>query len=409
MKILFRIVAILLSIGVFAAAFFAPIFSGQVVVVGMSLAEEFSLYDLITLAFPSGDGSAFNPSEFLETLKKTYWKIRCSKLATFCKRHILKRKRNYVTTHHEVNQNCDRLVNFKNFRSEYLSLSSDVSVSEFEHLNYSHIIVGSDVVWKPMRLLSSCVMPAYFLKEGQTYKKIAYAASIGISNDKQLKRLSSEYFHAIKDFDFISIRESSTTAYMQSILTAKKIFNCIDPVFLCSKEEYENLIPNYQYEQPFIYVYVLGKNKDALNYAEELAKTHHLQVYYHINSDSINGINTYGDGPIQFLSRIRNAHYIITDSFHGTAFSIIFKKQFFAFTRGILSVRLLDFLNSIGLSNRLLSTAPNVDDIEEPICYDKVWDCLNDWIANSYQFLQTAINSHEVNNENCSDNADKTK
>ena len=71
MKILFRIVAILLSIGVFAAAFFAPIFSGQIVVVGMSLAEEFSLYDLITLAFPSGDGSAFNPSEFLETLKKS--------------------------------------------------------------------------------------------------------------------------------------------------------------------------------------------------------------------------------------------------------------------------------------------------------------------------------------------------
>ena len=71
MKILFRIVAVLLSIGVFAAAFFAPIFSGQVVVVGMSLAEEFSLYDLITLAFPSGDGSAFNPSEFLETLKKS--------------------------------------------------------------------------------------------------------------------------------------------------------------------------------------------------------------------------------------------------------------------------------------------------------------------------------------------------
>ncbi len=71
MKILFRIVAILLSIGVFAAAFFAPIFSGQVAVVGMTLAEEFSIYDLITLAFPEDGGSAFNPAEFLETLKKS--------------------------------------------------------------------------------------------------------------------------------------------------------------------------------------------------------------------------------------------------------------------------------------------------------------------------------------------------
>jgi len=72
MKIMFRIVAVLLSLGVIAAAFFVPIFDGQVMALGMSLTEDFSIYEIIDLAIPDDGGeAAFNLSEFWQTLKKS--------------------------------------------------------------------------------------------------------------------------------------------------------------------------------------------------------------------------------------------------------------------------------------------------------------------------------------------------
>lgn len=296
---------------------------------------------------------------------------------------------------------CDlkpkRLENFEKFRKNHLNRTSKCTNVEFSTMGFDTIVVGSDVVWKPQRLLSKEVKNAYFLSFPGKLKRVAYAASLGISDKKEMHRLRHRYKKAIEPFDAISIRESSGAAYIQSLFSDRKVYNCIDPVFLRSRSEYEKLIEDEEISVPYIYAYILGDNPVAYKYVERLSREKNLRILYHISPGKTleNGESVYSDGPVEFLKRIKNACYIVTDSFHGTAFAIIFCKQFFSFTRGILSVRLDNFLAQIGLSSRLLSTTTEKTDIDAPIAYDKVWSVLNNWVETSTCFLRNALKSRE--------------
>ena len=301
-----------------------------------------------------------------------------------------------------------RLSNFQNFRNQHLHMTDPFSDERFMDEDFGAIIVGSDVVWKPQRLLAKTANKTFFLQTNRNFKKIAYAASLGVSDEKQLKRLAKRYKKSISHFNSISIREFSTTSYIQSIIPEKKVYNCIDPVFLCRADKYENLIEQQADNDKYIYAYILGKNENAINYVNRLAEEKSLKICYHSNSSFKNGNNTYADGPCEFLQRIKNAEYVITDSFHGTAFSIIFKKQFYSFTRGVLSVRLENFMSQIGMKDRLLSSVSDETDIDSEIPYDDVFEKIDDWVKSSKEFLKEAI-YQEDKNENCCNNANKTE
>jgi len=328
--------------------------------------------------------------------KKIKWTLRYNSL-TKCLKKVLRRDINNQSESENLidELHSKRLDSFSNYRSRYLNISKSLDINNLDKQEYDAIIVGSDVVWKPHRLLSSYVNKAFFLKTEGNYKRIAYAASLGISDKVQMERLTKHYKDAIKDFDAISIRESSGTEYIQKLFPERKIWNCIDPVFLRPANEYEELIENNENKDPYIYAYILGKNPEAVNYVERVAKEKNLKIFYHSNKEFKDGINTYTDGPCEFLSRIKNAEYVVTDSFHGTAFSIIFRKQFFSFTRGVLSVRLQNFMTQIGLKDRLLSVVSENTDIDAPIPYDDVWEGLSNWINESKRFLTSALNEEE--------------
>ncbi len=295
----------------------------------------------------------------------------------------------------------ERKYNFQKYRENYLNLSNSLTSDEVFSQSYDAIIVGSDVIWKPQRLLSNYVNKVFFLKNNKPFKRIAYAASLGVSDQNELKRLIPYYQTAIKEFDAVSIREVTTTQYIQSIFPDKVVYNCVDPVFLPNPDDYLPLIKNSD-EQPYIYAYLLGKNNEAFEYVQHLAKQKNLPIKYH-SKFKFDGINCESDGPCEFLQRIYNAEYVITDSFHGTAFSIIFRKKFLTFTRGILSVRLEDFLHHINLEERLVSTVTEKTNIDEDIIYEKSFNILNDWISDSKQFISNSLK--EEHNENCCNNA----
>ena len=289
----------------------------------------------------------------------------------------------------------DRLNNFAVYRNSLLNMSPQCESGDFSQFEYDTIVVGSDVVWKPQRLLSDHVNKAFFLIDKGVYKRIAYAASLGISDKKQMQRLKKHYTTAISHFDAISIRESSGTEYIQSLFSDRKIYNCIDPVFLRPATEYAQIGKSNEDTEPYIYAYIIGKNLGAIEYTKRLAKEKNLKILFHSTKAFDIGTNTISDGPCEFLDRIKNAEYIITDSFHGTAFSIIFKKQFYSFTRGVLSVRLENFMTQIGLKSRLLSDVDETTNIDSEIPYEKVWEYLDSWIANSKKFLSNALNSED--------------
>ncbi|MBR0135696.1 MAG: polysaccharide pyruvyl transferase family protein, partial [Clostridia bacterium] len=145
--------------------------------------------------------------------------------------------------------------------------------------------------------------------------------------------------------------------------------------------------------EAYVYVYLMGNNDAACRFAEKLAAQKKLRIVFHTNHSGISfdGEPSLSDGPLEFLWRIKNASCIVTDTFHGTAFSIIFHKQFITFTRGNMSVRLEDFLSHIGLKERFVEYVEDTDRIDEPIDYEVIDSRIGEWVSASREWFRNAL------------------
>lgn len=290
-----------------------------------------------------------------------------------------------------------RKKNFQKYRKLVLSLGKKCkTVDEVSKCKCDSYIIGSDVVWKPARLLGS-ESDVYFGNFNPESKKIAYAASIGVDDKELLNKLAPRYKEKLQNIDCISVREFDAVDYVKG-LTDKEVYNCIDPTFLRTKADYEELIKKNKGFSPdnekFIYVYLLGKNQTAYEYANKLAKEKGYKICYYANNPELlkgNLENTIGDGPLEFLYRIANAEYVITDSFHGTALSIIFSKSFLTFTRGIMSIRLKNLLEKIEAKERMVDSDLNDVDIDKPVDYEKIHGNINKWVDSSREYLKKSL------------------
>lgn len=291
-----------------------------------------------------------------------------------------------------------REKNFALFRQTVLNLSNEFSKAKYiEKIKCDAFIIGSDVVWKPVRLLGR-EADIYFGNFQKKSPKIAYAASVGVDDSELLERLAPLYKDKLTNFKYISVREAGLVNYFEPLF-GNIIHNCIDPVFLRNKQDFDQLILNYGQDrlerEEYIYVYLLGKNMDAYKYANLIAKKYNLKILFHANSpDLLNSdkYSTESDGPVEFLNRIKYAKFVITDSFHGTALSIIYEKQFFTFTRGTMSVRLVNLLYSIKAQDRLVDSVDKDLNIEAPVNYSEINKNISKWVDYSRGFLRQSLN-----------------
>lgn len=183
-------------------------------------------------------------------------------------------------------------------------------------------IAGSDQIWNP-----KVMNPLFFLKDvPASYKKIAYAASMGvleISKDKE-----EVFFDNIRKFDCISVREKEMTPILKPHID-KTINENIDPVFLYPASEWRKLEKEYPINEPYVLVYPIYWNHDLDSKLKELHKktgkkivvvTNHFRKIY---ADK----HIYDVDPAQFLWLIDHADAVVTSSFHGLAMSVIFNKK----------------------------------------------------------------------------------
>ena len=236
-------------------------------------------------------------------------------------------------------------------------------------------------------------------------KKIAYAASFGHSVFTGDEKERAEMSYYMQKFDAFSVRETS------GVSLAKEEFNVdatpvLDPVFLCHQETYDNLIKNAQnkYNYPHIASYILDPNNDKskiLDYVEQrmgLSLCIFSEMFYNNNSIKKKWNKDIEIGKIEDrLANIKNCNMMVTDSFHGVCFAIIFKKNFIAIKnsgRGV--ARFESILNLVGLSDRLISATTDLStrpDLFENINYDKVYDRLNPEIEKCTEWLHQNISS----------------
>ena len=288
-----------------------------------------------------------------------------------------------------------RQENYKDFDEKYLPIALNTpKVLDFKTYvsQLDSIVFGSDIVFRPE--FAELYPEVFFLGCLNCHsgvRKISYAASIGTDSSDTLTPLEASYKDGIKNFDFISVREKKSQEFLQG-LTDKNVKLCCDPVMLCDASYFGFETNLKQPPKKYIYLYILDRNKKALAYAKKLAKQKNLDIYYFAEQD-LDGKNIYNvftDGPAEFVQRIKNAEYVITNSFHSIVFSILFKKPFVAFMRTRQSLKITNILEMFGMQDRGVVGNEKCD-IDKPIDWNEVHSKLARINQSSTEYLKNAL------------------
>lgn len=252
---------------------------------------------------------------------------------------------------------------------------------------FETLIVGSDQVWRK-KYNKNIETNFLSFAENKKVKRIAYAASFGIDVWDYPEDLTGRCQELLARFDAVSVREKSDIILCRENLNVVPT-HVLDPTLLLSASHYENFfVRKVALKDKYLFAYVLDKNEEKLNYIRDYS--HQMCLVPIIMGAENNAKN--GDSIEKWLTMIDNASFVITDSYHGTLFSIIFNKEFMSINnaqRG--NSRFESILGEIGLMKRLVDT-----DALKVIILPKIdWNEVNSIIENgrekSLSFLKTAL------------------
>lgn len=282
------------------------------------------------------------------------------------------------------------------FRNEYMNFSPVINIEEIGHASkkYSHIISGSDQILNP-----SYNVPSYFLGFAEESTKILYAASIG--REKLTCREKFVYSNYLMNLDHISVREDSARDILQKC-TKKNIEIVVDPTLLISKDDWECLIDESSSYENYVFCYFLQIDERKVEAAKKLANRigaeiitiPFLQDKNEILSSKMANYFAYDIGPCEFLSLIKNAKFILTDSFHCSLFSLLFNTKFAVFGRTAgsynMNTRLDSLLSMFGAKDRFIEPDYVERILDKPMILNL--ELLKDAQKTSQKFLKKAIN-----------------
>lgn len=227
---------------------------------------------------------------------------------------------------------------------------------------YDIYVSGSDQIWNPT--MPYCIEPYFlgFIKNGG--RKISYASSVGLS--ELLPNEKKCYREWLADYDSISVREETGREIISRITQRTDIFQVSDPTFLLDIDEWEKQIVPVNTSSRYILLFILSYNPSLIEFCKKLKKAsgYDVMIIYnrHQNSSLSEFLPITDAGPCEFLGYIKNADLVITDSFHGTVFSILLKTNFFTYV-GLTNKRgsrITDLLEKFNLSSHLLELSSQV-------------------------------------------------
>lgn len=258
-----------------------------------------------------------------------------------------------------------RINRYREFNNTVKYSSTYCSSSELEKNPpmYDIYISGSDQIWNPNMSFDNKPYLLSFVPDGK--KKIAYASSFGVESIPNLKKVI--YSNFLCKYEYISTREKSGKKIIQN-LTGRETPVVLDPVFLLSAEDWEKIIDKvYRINYNYILVYSLHENKALLNKASQLAAHLNYKVIlvnadYNVH-DSQDVYQLRDVGPRQWLNLIKEARLFLTDSFHGTAFSIILNTPFLTWVESTSKTndRIYSLLSSLNLDGHILESSSSIE------------------------------------------------
>ena len=225
---------------------------------------------------------------------------------------------------------------------------------------YRYYVVGSDQIWNPD--ITMGLRPVYFgaFKSRRKQKVVAYAASFGKAS------LPAQYDGAfaklLRSVDAVSLREEPAVPYVER-LYGRPVSAVPDPVFFLKKRDWQALerLPD---RRGYILLYATEWDGKLRSFARDLSREKGLPVV-ELQSTKWTAVEEfqvdYTAGPAEFLGYIHRADYVVTNSFHAAAFSIIFQKRFLVFLHSTLGARLRNVLQLHGLEDRLYREGADID------------------------------------------------
>lgn len=283
--------------------------------------------------------------------------------------------------------------NFNVFRKTFLPISCkryDQTNIDDAGKDYEILITGSDQVWNGLLTNDD---NTYFLNFGSDRnKKIAYAASVG--SEKSFSLNFDKYEPLLKSFSDVSVREKPLLNLMINH-GYKKTEIVLDPVFLLKKDDYELIESNQNLVQgEYILVYVIAFEKELYEFARSLSKKTGLKIVY-INVDKpreVGVINLRDVSVPHFLTLIKNASYVVTSSFHGIAFSIIYNREvYYQLSKNTdnFNSRIETLMNTLEIQNRNITDFIETDN--SSINWEKVNAIIDKKRKESISFLERSV------------------
>lgn len=256
---------------------------------------------------------------------------------------------------------------FKDFTNRYISESkykvTQKGLDEKYERTYSFFVAGSDQIWNPKYVN---LPEIYFLTFTEKKKRIAYAASFGISNIPS--EFKGRYVEYLNGMSYISLREGDGAKIVEE-LTGNKVPVLLDPSLLLNKQQWldiskkpDNIADNMKGKYLLTY-FVEGMDKKTEKEIKKTADRLNLPI---INMGDINDKEGYISGPSQFIWYINNCSVLCTDSFHGTAFSILLQTPFIVYKRaGANSIysRIDTLLDKFDLNSRKIENIKEDKDL----------------------------------------------
>ncbi|MFA9594924.1 polysaccharide pyruvyl transferase family protein [Citrobacter telavivensis] len=294
---------------------------------------------------------------------------------------FIKEKQNKKTIHKYICKYTKKIENLDEFKNESKTLLLDA------------MIVGSDQVWR-YDYINNDMYSAYFLDfyDGEKCKKISYAASFGVDSWKHEDRRQLTK-SLLKQFDAISVREDSGIDICRDEFSIESVVHVLDPTML-DLSFYDDLLSAHSsnHETGYLLKYILDEEETARVYSSIVKDK--LGI---MSEKDIHGDNKYYT-LAEWVQAFKNAEYVITDSFHGMVFSIIFNKNFIAIgnkSRGLS--RFISLLMLVGLEERLvypenITSSTDLSNVFlNDIDYSRVNQIVEAWREKSLNYLVDSL------------------
>lgn len=327
------------------------------------------------------------------------------KILSFLKNYIVRRKKVIHFTVNEKNIIKSKHSTFIKDNIKYSKVFRDkLNLKKyFEIEKFDAVIVGSDQVWRVAYSPDIELFFLDFLEENNLIKKIAYSASFGIDKWQFFGEQNDKIKSLVEQFDSISVREKNAIKLCNEHW-GLSVEHTLDPTLLLAQDDYKILVDKagiVKNKNAGIFCYILDENINKLK-TIELVEYSLCKKSFNVNpvkkiKDSFI-INNYNDYIIpeieEWLNAFIDADFVITDSFHGTVFSIIFKKPFVSIVnieRG--GSRFISLLNDLNLTDRMINNVEDItsDMLSRKINFDEVHKSLDKLRKSSISFLDSSL------------------